>query len=140
MVERDSLSFLTPPPSPHNLLLQQPRREFFMRTDSIVEGAAGLPSFSVPLREALPLAERPDRLQPGSTRAALFGSADTADASSTCARTPSTHLGILYIDSTTYIFTYINVSKYRITPASIYVSAVKDSLLERDNFLNLCFG
>lgn len=68
------------------------QRDFFLRTDSIVDGAVMQAAFHVPMSEALPLAARPDRLQPGSSRIALFGR-HVQDTSNVSVRTPSTHLG-----------------------------------------------
>jgi len=45
---------------------------FFVRSDSVCDGHQPM-TFETPLSEALPLAERPDHLQPSSSKASLFG-------------------------------------------------------------------
>lgn len=69
----------------------QDEQKFFVRSESIVtSGAVEKSVFTTPLREALPLAERPDQLRPGSSRSALFG----MSTSGLAARTPPRHLGL----------------------------------------------
>eukprot|EP00039_Didymoeca_costata_P006165 m.87981 g.87981 ORF g.87981 m.87981 type:complete len:2384 (-) comp13135_c0_seq1:65-7216(-) len=64
---------------------------FFIRSESIVEGGAIAPSnFTTPLKQALPLAVRPDRLYPTSSRSTLFGSTNVEQT----VRTPPRHLAL----------------------------------------------
>jgi len=66
--------------------------QFFLRSDSIVEsGAVVSPVFTTPFKEALPLADRPDRLHPSSSKSSLFGAGRlVAEENST----PPPHLGM----------------------------------------------
>eukprot|EP00041_Stephanoeca_diplocostata_P003906 m.39184 g.39184 ORF g.39184 m.39184 type:complete len:2594 (-) comp14703_c0_seq1:398-8179(-) len=48
---------------------------FFMRSESVAGSGRAFPAlFATPMREALPLADRPDQLHPTSTKAMMFGS------------------------------------------------------------------
>ena len=74
-------------------------RPFFLRSESIATGGAADPRFDTPMRDALPLAERPDRLLPTSSKTTLFGSARDrdrdrqADVSAFSTRSTPSHLG-----------------------------------------------
>ena len=66
-------------------------QKFFVRSESIVtSGAVETSVFTTPLREALPLAERPDRLHALSSKSTLFGESTLG----TAARTPPSHLAL----------------------------------------------
>jgi len=96
---------------------RQPR-SFFMRSESIVVGGAVAEAeFTTPMKVALPLAERPDRLNPEASRASLFGD-DTRLEGAESARTPSSHLGL----SNRLSGGFYDVAEGGLAPASAFTS------------------